>query len=100
MGNNGSKNDDFSRNPNFNIDQHNQAMRQLQANYTEHNYQMNQGGHVRAQTNVTETEFKAVHRTASIYKPSISIVTRLIVRVNRHIIWKSSSNTTVTMEAD
>lgn len=44
MGNNGSKNDDFSRNPNFNIDQHNQAMRQLQANYTEHNYQMNQGG--------------------------------------------------------
>lgn len=32
MGNKNS-NDDFSKNPNFNIDQHNQAMRQMQANY-------------------------------------------------------------------
>lgn len=45
MGNKNS-NDDFSKNPNFNINEHNQAMRHLQANYTESNYQI--GGHAPA----------------------------------------------------
>ena len=42
MGNQKS-NDDFSKNPNFNIAQHNQAMRNLQANYHDSGYQASQG---------------------------------------------------------
>ena len=42
MGNKQS-NDDFSRNPNFNINQHQQAMRNLQANYTDAGYKMDGG---------------------------------------------------------
>lgn len=41
MGNKESQNDDFSRNPNFNMQQHQQAMRNLQANYTQSNYNVN-----------------------------------------------------------
>lgn len=41
MGNKGSKNDDFSQNANFNMVQHAQAMRHLQANYTNANVQLN-----------------------------------------------------------
>ena len=52
MGNQNT-NDDFTRNPNFNINQHQQAMRNLQANYTESGYSLNAGpGN---QVKVTET---------------------------------------------
>lgn len=33
MGGSGSKNDDFSSNPNFSIEQHRQKMQQLSGNY-------------------------------------------------------------------
>lgn len=84
MGNESSKNDDFSKNPNFNIHQHSQAMANLQANYTNTNYQFGQG-QVYHNTQVIDTEFRTVHRTASIYKPSITIVPRLIVSITSQI---------------
>ena len=52
MGNQNS-NDDFTKNPNFNINQHQAAMRNLQANYTESGYKLNGGPS--NQVRVTET---------------------------------------------
>lgn len=40
MGNKSSNNDDFSRNPNFNLTRHQADMRNIGANYTEANYQL------------------------------------------------------------
>ena len=73
MGNKQS-NDDFSKNPNFNIQQHQQAMTQLQANYSNTDYRLQGAGFAPPRVQVTETEFKSVRRTASIYKPSIDLV--------------------------
>lgn len=52
MGNNSAKNDDFSKNSNFNMAMHNQAMNNLQANYT-NNPNFNVGGPVIHQPKVT-----------------------------------------------
>lgn len=41
MGNSQDKNDDFSKKANFDIHQHSQAMRNLQANYTNSGYRIN-----------------------------------------------------------
>jgi hypothetical protein len=99
MGNGSSKNDDFSRNPNFNMNQHSQAMATLNANYTDSNYRMGQY-HAHHRTDVTETEFKAIHRTTSIYKPSLAIVPRSIVSTTSLVPSRSSLNTTVTRAAN
>ena len=92
MGNKNAKNDDFSKNPNFNINQHQQAMRNLQNNYYDSNLQVN-GGPPGQNTKVKQTEFKSVHRTASIYKPSINIVPQLLVSIIRQIASRSNLNT-------
>ena len=41
MGNKESQNDDFSKNPNFNMQQHQQAMTHLHGNYTQTSYSVN-----------------------------------------------------------
>lgn len=73
MGNKESQNDDFSKNPNFNINQHRQAMHHLGSNYTAPNLNipLNYG----RSANVEQTEFKKITRSCSIYKPSFNIVT-------------------------
>jgi hypothetical protein len=57
-------------------------MRNLQGNYTQHNYNIG-GGVVHNNVRVTETEFKAIHRSASLYKPSIDVVARVLVSTLR-----------------
>jgi hypothetical protein len=42
MGNTSAKNDDFSQNPNFCMNQHRQAMQKLQSNYTPVNMNIQQ----------------------------------------------------------
>lgn len=73
MGAGESKNDDFSKNPNFNMNQHRQAMQNLSSNYTIHNLDY-QPGNPPSRANVEQTEFKKVTRSCSIYKPSFNIV--------------------------
>lgn len=51
MGGSGSKNDDFSQNPHFNMNQHRQAMQNLSSNYTVHNLNY-QSGNPASQANV------------------------------------------------
>lgn len=99
MGNSQNSNDDFSKKGNFDIHQHAQAMRTLQGNYTESGYRMHQPSIPNA-ARVTETEFRSVRRSASIYKPSVNIVTRLIVSIRSKILSSSNCNTIATMAAN
>ena len=54
MGNKES-NDDFSKNANFNMREHQQAMAHLQSNYTNTDYKFQGGGHASRNIQVKET---------------------------------------------
>jgi hypothetical protein len=98
MGNTQDKNDDFSKKANFDIHQHTQAMRNLQSNYTNSGYRINQPN-LQSSARVTETEFRSVRRTASIYKPSVNIVPRIIVSTLSPMASNSNYNTIAIVAA-
>ena len=74
MGNDGSKNDDFSKNPNFNMQQHNQAMQRLGGNYAPVNLNVPQ--HSIYQPKTESTHLTEVLRESYLYVPSISVVVK------------------------
>jgi hypothetical protein len=102
MGNKQSENDDFSKNPNFDINRHRQAMQQLSSNYAPVDINMDIDKPVNHQNrpSVEKAEFKRVNRTCSIYKPSFNIVNTIEFSMRPHRVLISNSTTIASRVAN